>query len=138
VGYNSRLSEIQAGFLSVKLKKLDEITNHKRKLARLYLDNIKGDFILPTTHTDFFDVYHIFNIKHPKRDALRNYLLKNGIKTEIHYPIPPHKQKALQGVLDDQSYPISEQIHNTTLSLPISYFHTENDILRVIEVLNKF
>lgn len=138
MGYNSRLSEIQAGFLSVKLKKLDEITNHKRKLARLYLDNIKGDFILPTTHTDFFDVYHIFNIKHPKRDALRNYLLKNGIKTEIHYPIPPHKQKALQGVLDDQSYPISEQIHNTTLSLPISYFHTENDILRVIEVLNKF
>ena len=138
VGYNSRLDEIQAGFLSIKLKKLDEINSHKRKLAQLYLVNLKSDFIKPTVDDDYFDVYHIFNIRHPNRDALREYLLNNEIKTEIHYPIPPHKQKAMIGVIDNESFPISEEIHKTTLSLPISFFHTETDVYKVIEVLNKF
>lgn len=138
IGYNSRLDEIQAGFLSVKLKALDKINEHKRKLAKLYFKELKKDFILPEIHPDFFDVYHIFNIRHPKRDQLREYLLKNNIKTEIHYPIAPHKQKALEPIFKNESYPISEEIHNTTLSLPISYFHTENDIYKVIELLNKF
>jgi len=137
VGYNSRLDEIQAGFLSVKLNKLDEINAHKRKLAALYLAELKNDFIKPTTHPDFFDVYHIFNIRHPKRDLLRDYLLKNDIKTEIHYPVPPHKQKAMKGLFKG-SYPVSEEIHNTTLSLPVSYYHTIENIYKVIEVLNKF
>ena len=82
-------------------------------------------------------MYHIFNIRHPKRDVLREYLLKNGIKTEIHYPIPPHKQRAMQGILKGE-YPISEEIHHTTLSLPISYGHSEDDICQVIEIMNKF
>lgn len=139
VGFNSRLDEMQAGFLSIKLKKLDEINNHKRKLAKIYLNNLKDDFIKPVVDKDYFDVYHIFNVRHEKRDKLREYLLENQIKTDIHYPIPPHKQKAMKGILDEtQEYPISEEIHNTTLSLPISYFHAEDDINRVVEIMNKF
>ncbi len=138
VGYNSRLDEIQAGFLLIKLKKLNEINNHKRKLAQIYLDNLKEDFILPHVHHDYYDVYHIFNIRHEKRDILKEYLLKNEIKTDIHYPVPPHKQKAMQGFINEKNFPISEEIHNTTLSLPLSYYHTEEEIYRVIEVMNRF
>jgi dTDP-4-amino-4,6-dideoxygalactose transaminase len=137
VGYNSRLDEVQAGFLTVKLKKLDEINSHKRKLASIYLKELKDDFIKPSVHPDFFDVYHIFNIRHPKRDSLREYLLKNAIKTEIHYPVPPHKQKAMQGIIDGE-FPVSEEIHKTTLSLPVSYCHTKDEIYRVVEVMNRF
>ncbi|MEI7595022.1 MAG: DegT/DnrJ/EryC1/StrS family aminotransferase [Bacteroidota bacterium] len=137
VGFNSRLDEIQAGFLSIKLRKLDEINTHKRKLANLYINNLKNDFIKPVVQEDFFDVYHIFNIRHNDRDNLKDYLLKNDIKTEIHYPIAPHKQVAMKGIFDG-NYPISEEIHKTTLSLPISYYHTENDIEKVIDTLNKY
>ena len=137
IGFNSRLDEIQAGFLSIKLDALNEINAHKRRLSNLYLENLKKDFILPSIDKDYFDVYHIFNIRHPKRNQLRTFLLDNGIKSEIHYPIAPHKQKALTGIIDGE-YPISEEIHATTLSLPISYSHTESDIVRVIECLNSF
>ncbi|MCK6649374.1 MAG: DegT/DnrJ/EryC1/StrS family aminotransferase, partial [Bacteroidia bacterium] len=137
-GYNSRLDEVQAAFLSVKLKRLNEINAHKRSLAALYLKGLKSDFIKPVVHADYFDVYHIFNIRHEKRDALKEYLLKNDIKTEIHYPVSPSKQKALQGMLDKYDFPISEEIHRTTLSLPISFFHTADDVNKVIEVMNKF
>lgn len=137
IGYNSRLDEIQAGFLYIKLKFLNEIISHKRKLAELYHDNLKDIFIKPTLSDDFFDVYHIYNIRHKDRDRLRKYLLENDICTEIHYPIPPHKQKAMKGLLEG-NYPISEELHNTTLSLPISYFHTKKDIYNVIEVMNRF
>ncbi len=138
VGYNSRLDEVQAALLSIKLQRLDAINNHKRTLAALYLDGLKSDFIKPAVDPDYFDVYHIFNIRHPKRDALKEYLLQHDIKTEIHYPVPPNKQKAMTGILDKQLTPISEEIHQTTLSLPISYFHTPSDVQQVIEVMNKF
>lgn len=138
VGYNSRLDEIQAAFLRVKLKKLDAINTHKRALASIYFKNIKNDFILPQVHADYYDVYHIFNIRHPRRNELKDYLLKQGIKTEIHYPIAPHKQRAMQGIINTREFPIAEEIHNTTLSLPISYFHTEDDVYQVIEALNRF
>lgn len=138
VGYNSRLDEMQAAILSVKLKYLDRINEHKRKLAGLYLTNLKEDFIKPVVDKDYFDVYHIFNVRHPKRDELKKYLLENGIKTEIHYPVPPHQQKAMAGILDDRSFPVSEEIHRTTLSLPCSYGHKEEEIYRVIEAMNKF
>jgi len=82
-------------------------------------------------------VWHIFNVRHPKRDDLKDYLLKKNIKTEIHYPIPPHKQKAMRVIIEGE-FPISEEIHNTTLSLPISFFHTEDDIYKVVEVMNRF
>ncbi len=138
IGYNSRLDELQATFLRIKLQKLDEINNHKRKLAKIYLENLKSDFILPVVEKNFHDVYHIFAIRHEKRNELKEFLLKNEIQTEIHYPIPPAEQKALEGVLDKTNFPIAKQVHQTILSLPISYCHTENDILRVIEVMNIF
>jgi dTDP-4-amino-4,6-dideoxygalactose transaminase len=137
-GYNSRLDEIQAGFLSIKLKKLDEINAHKRRLADIYLKELKDDFIKPLKDDDHFDVYHVFNIRHERRDKLKEFLLEKGIKTDIHYPVPPHKQKAMQGIITENNFPISEEIHNTTLSLPISYFHTEENIYSVIAELNKF
>lgn len=138
VGFNSRLDEIQAGFLSIKLKSLHVINEHKRSLAKRYMENLKGDFIKPVSHRDFYDVFHIYNVRHPKRDELKEFLEKNGIRTEIHYPVPPHQQKAFKHFFNGNSYPISELIHQTTLSLPISFSHTEADICRVIEVLNSF
>lgn len=137
IGYNSRLDEVQASFLRIKLKKLDEINTHKRMLADLYLKNIADDFVKPIVNEDYFDVYHIFNIRHKKRDTLKEYLLNNAIKTDVHYPIAPHKQKAMAGVLDGV-YPMAEEIHNSTLSLPISYFHTTDDISKVCEIINGF
>jgi len=138
VGFNSRLDEIQAAFLSVKLRQLDAITAHKRKLAAVYIEGLKEDFIKPVLHPNYFDVYHIFNIRHAKRDALKAWLLENNIQTEIHYPIAPNRQKAMAGIIDQQASPIAAIIHETTLSLPISYCHTVQDIERVIEVMNKF
>ena len=137
-GFNSRLDELQAAFLSVKLKSLDQINTHKRNLAVLYSQGLKNDFIKPAVDPDFFDVFHIYNIRHPKRDELKEYLQKHDVKTEIHYPLPPHRQKAMAGVLVKQEYPVSEEIHATTLSLPISFFHSKNDIQFVIDKMNSF
>lgn len=138
VGYNSRLDEIQAAFLRVKLKKLNEINDRKRLLAKIYLNHLKSDFILPVVDPRYYDVYHIFNIRHDRRDELRNHLSARNIKTEIHYPVSPHKQKALQGLISAHDYKISQIIHETTLSLPIAYYHSESEIYRVVEALNKF
>ena len=124
--------------IAERLKKLDDINRHKRNLAALYLEHLKDDFIKPTVNDNYFDVYHIFNIRHPERDKIQEYLLKKNIKTDIHYPVPPHKQKAMKGILDPCVCRISEEIHSTTLSLPISYSHTEDDIGKVIETLNSF
>mgnify|MGYP000681121171 CR=1 FL=1 len=137
IGFNSRLDELQAALLSIKIKYLDEINSHKRKLAKIYLENLSDDFIKPEVNENYFDVYHIFNVRHPKRDKLKEYLLSNDIQTEIHYPVPPHKQKAMKGIISGD-YPISEEIHNTTLSLPCSFGHTETEIYKVVEVMNKF
>jgi dTDP-4-amino-4,6-dideoxygalactose transaminase len=138
VGINSRLDELQAALLLVKLKYMDKITNHKRHLASIYLQNLSSDFIKPHVHSDYFDVYHIFNIRHQKRNELKDYLLEKGIKTEIHYPVAPNKQKAMLGIIDKQQTPIAEEIHNTTLSLPISFYHTIEDVYKVTEVMNSF
>ena len=137
IGINSRLDEIQAGFLTVKLPFLDRINQHKRALAKIYQEGLNSDFILPVVHADYEDVYHIYSIRHPKRDRLREYLLANNIKTEIHYPVPPHHQKALKTRLKG-AFPISETIHQTTLSLPVSYFHTIAQVEQVVAVMNAF
>lgn len=137
LGYNSRLDELQAGFLSIKLNHLDLINQHKRKLAAIYFKELGDSVILPVIKDGFFDVFHIFNIRTLHRDQLRQYLLQNGVKTEIHYPIPPNKQKAMLGILT-KSYPISEEIHKTTLSLPISYCNTIEDVLVVCDKIKKF
>jgi len=138
IGTNSRLDELQAAFLSVKLQALDQINAHKRQLAALYLQNLKEDYILPVVQQGYEDVYHIFNIRHPERDKLKAYLLEHGIGTEIHYPVPPHRQKAMQPVITGQTFPIAEEIHQTTLSLPCSYWHTPQQIEQVIATLNAF
>jgi dTDP-4-amino-4,6-dideoxygalactose transaminase len=137
-GINSRLDELQAAFLIEKLKYLDLINNHKSDLARLYLSELKDDFVKPVIQAGIVDVWHIFNIRHQRRDELKSYLLKNSVTTEIHYPISPNKQLAMKGILDTVECPISEEIHQTTLSLPISYFHTSEDVMSVVEVLNRF
>ena len=137
IGVNSRLDEIQAGFLSVKLPHLNAINAHKQELAKRYQSGLKEDYIKPVVDPDYEDVYHIYAVRHPERDRLRAYLLKNDIKTEIHYPVPPHQQNALKNRLKG-AYPISETIHQTTLSLPVSYCHSVGQIERVIDVMNAF
>lgn len=138
VGLNSRLDEIQASFLRVKLKRLDEINNHKRNLAAIYFNNLCPSLIIPYMDERYHDVFHIFNIRHILRDKLKLYLLNKGIKTEIHYPVPPHFQIGYKKYFKNQHYPISEEIHNTTLSLPISYIHSEEDIIEVCKEINNF
>jgi dTDP-4-amino-4,6-dideoxygalactose transaminase len=137
IGINSRLDEIQAGFLSLKLVHLDAINAHKKKLAKLYQEGLKSDFILPVIDNDYDDVYHIYAVRHPKRDKLRAYLLENNVRTEIHYPVPPHQQNALKSRLKG-AYPVSELIHQTTISLPISFYHTTTQVEEVIEKMNAF
>jgi dTDP-4-amino-4,6-dideoxygalactose transaminase len=137
IGVNSRLDEIQACFLSIKLKYLDSINRHKQNLANIYFSHLNENFILPFVDKNYYDVYHIFNIRHNKRDQLKEFLFNHGIKTEIHYPIPPHKQMALARLFN-KSYPISEQIHQTTLSLPISFSHTDEEIINVANRINQF
>lgn len=138
VGWNSRLDEIQAYFLKIKLSKLDIINSHKKELASIYFNYLDPNLILPsqTPHTE--DVFHIFAVRLNERDKLREFLLQNGVKTEIHYPIPPHKQKAMVDIISVGDYSVSEKIHSTILSLPISYYHSRDDIFRVVEVVNKF
>jgi dTDP-4-amino-4,6-dideoxygalactose transaminase len=137
LGYNSRLDEIQAAFLRVKLRYLGNIVSYKRELAEIYLNGISKEFIIPTTHSDFYDVYHIFNIRHKKRDELKQFLFDRGIKTEIHYPVPPHRQNSMT-LFNTLKFPVSEEIHRTTLSLPVSSFHTIKDIRYIINALNTF
>lgn len=139
IGYNSRLDEVQAAFLRVKLTYLNRINAHKNKLAKLYYNELKSDFIKPVPENNQYHVYHIFNIRHPARDRLREYLLNQGIKSEIHYPVPPHRQEALQYLFsENHHFPVSEEIHQTTISLPCSFCHPEDEILEVIQVLNAF
>lgn len=137
VGYNSRLDELQAAFLRIKLPFLDAINTHKKKLASIYQEHLEGDFVKPVNTGEFDPVFHIYNIRHPERDRLKTYLQDHQIGTEIHYPIPPHQQKALKS-MNSMSFPISTLIHNTTLSLPCSFAHQPEQIYRVVELLNKF
>ncbi|MBE0598207.1 MAG: DegT/DnrJ/EryC1/StrS family aminotransferase [Desulfuromonadales bacterium] len=138
VGMNSRLDELQAAFLRVKLPGLEGINRHKRELAALYHGGLGGECIKPSIHDDFFDVYHIYNVRHRRRDELKQYLAQQGIQTEVHYPVPPHRQEALRGMFEGESFPLADEIHATTLSLPISASHTAGEVLQVIEVVNRF
>ncbi|WCL51265.1 DegT/DnrJ/EryC1/StrS family aminotransferase [Leptospira sp. GIMC2001] len=137
IGYNSRLDEIQAAFLSIKLKKLNEINLHKKKLAAVYHKSINSSYQKPLLNENFEDVFHIYNILHSERDRLKDYLLSHGVKTEIHYPVAPHRQIAMKGILDG-NYPISDKIHAQTLSLPISFSTTLEEVEKVSDVLNSF
>ena len=139
IGSNSRLDEIQAGFLRVKLKSLDRINSHKNKLAEIYNNEISDNkFIKPLIEEQYYHVYHIYNIRHNDRGFLKKYLEDKGIKTDIHYPLAPNKQIAMKGIIDNYYTPISEEIHSTTLSLPISFYHSESDIYSVCKALQSF
>ena len=135
IGYNSRLDELQAAALNVKLMHLPFIIEHKRAIAEIYFKFIKNNsIILPSRNEDEYDVHHIFPILVGKRNQLKDYLLSKGIKTEIHYPIAPHRQLAMKGLLDGD-YPISEYIHNSELSLPISVGTSKEEAIYIAETI---
>ena len=138
LGLNSRLDEIQAAFLSSKLKHLHEINQHKRKLASCYLSQLPTELVLPIEISSFTDVYHIFPVRTVHRDALRVYLQARGVGTEIHYPIPPHQQPAYRSYFQHGTYPISEEIHKTVLSLPISFCHSLQEVNAVCDHIRNF
>ena len=138
IGVNSRLDEIQAAFLNLKLPHLDQENIKRRTIAKRYLSEIKNDKItLP--HWDFSDnhVFHLFVIRIKQRATLQKYLLENGIETLIHYPVAPHKQKALK-TWNNLSFPITEKIHDEILSLPISSVMTQDEVGVVIQKLNSW
>lgn len=137
VGLNSRLDEIQAALLRVKLPYLEAMTLHKRALAEVYFANLPDQVTLPRQRDDEYDVFHIFGIRHPQRDALRQHLLDHGVKTEVHYPIPPYRQEAMLGILSGE-FPLADELHRTELSLPISVGHSLSDIRSVSEIIKKF
>ena len=138
-GLNSRMDEMQAAFLSIKLKYLDAENEIRRKIADYYLENIKNDkIILPTSaiHKDSH-VHHLFVIRTKERDKLQTYLAENGIQTLIHYPIPPHKQECYKE-LNKNFLPITEKIHKEVLSLPMSSVIMESEVNKIIEIVNKW
>ena len=137
IGANSRLDELQAAMLRVKLTRMDAVTAHKRELAKTYFEYLPSWINQPVRCDDEYDAFHIFAIRHQKRDELRAWLLANAIRTEVHYPIPPHKQKAMLGVLAG-SYPIAEHLHATELSLPISIGHNSETIREICRVIGNW
>lgn len=139
-GNNSRLDEMQAAFLTVKLPYLDKMNEERRRIAKMYLTGIKNsDVILPYVVPDNEPVWHIFAIRTSKRDALEKYLNKNGIGTNKHYPIPIHLQDCYKDLgFKKGDYPIAEEISDTELSLPMYYGMTDDEINYVIEKINEF
>jgi dTDP-4-amino-4,6-dideoxygalactose transaminase len=162
-GINSRLDEIQAAVLRVKLPRLDADNQRRREIAQYYLENIKNpDIILPTIDSLELSaqgseeeesgrqalrpapcalrpdhIWHVFVIRHPERDRLQRYLADSGIETLIHYPVAPHKQKAFSE-WNRFSFPETEKIHSEVLTLPISQVMQDDDIKKVIVVINRF
>lgn len=139
-GRNSRLDEIQAAILDVKLSHLEEDIEIRKQVAKYYIDNINHpDIILPHFGIETWErhVFHLFPIRCSRRDELQKYLTENGIQTVIHYPIPPHKQKCYKE-WNDRSYPVTEKIHNEELTLPISPVMTEEEVKMVVNKINAF
>ena len=135
-GINSRLDEIQAAMLRVKLRYLDKEIEKRKEIAKYYLENIKNEnILLPTITTD--SVWHLFVIRTNKRDELQKYLLDNGVQTLIHYPFPAHEQEAYRE-WNHLSFPITEQIHGEVLSLPISGVQGLEETQKIVKVLNDF
>jgi dTDP-4-amino-4,6-dideoxygalactose transaminase len=120
IGFNSRLDELQAAFLRVKLRHLDEWNERRSKIAAIYLDGLKSEIMLPFVPDWAEPVWHLFVIRHPQRDAVQQKLTEAGIGTLIHYPVPPHRSGAYSDLhLAPGSLPIAEEIASTVLSLPM-------------------
>ena len=138
IGRNSRLDEIQAAVLNVKLHHLDEDVQLRKEVAKYYIENIRNSkIVLPKIFDWMQHVFHIFTIRCEKRDQLQQYLSNNGIQTNIHYPIPPHKQECYKE-WSEISLPVTEIIHATELSLPMSPVMTIEEIKTVVEVINNW
>ena len=138
-GLNSRLDEIQAAVLGVKLKYIDAENSRRKEIAKRYVAEIKNpNILLPENPANEAEhVWHLFVIRTAEREKLQNYLTENGVQTLIHYPIPPHKQEAYKD-WNNLSFPITEQIHDEVLSLPISPVMSDEEVSKVIENINQF
>lgn len=137
-GVNSRLDEMQAAVLDVKLPRLDADNARRREIARFYREHIDNPaVVLPRTYDEKSHVWHIFAVRCKDRDGLRRHLEDKGIQTNIHYPTPPHKQGAYRE-WDRLSFPVTEKIHREVLSLPISPVLTDKEIYQVAEAVNEY
>ncbi|MFW5761977.1 MAG: DegT/DnrJ/EryC1/StrS family aminotransferase [Cyclobacteriaceae bacterium] len=138
-GLNSRLDEIQAAFLTLKLKNIDIENQKRREIAQYYLENIENPKLMKPSEPNFTltHVWHLFVIRCKYRHELQQHLIENGIQTLIHYPIPPHKQKAYKE-WDHQNFPLTEKIHREVLSLPISNVINKSECDKIIKNINKF
>ena len=151
LGRNSRIDEIQAAILSVKLKHLDAANQRRKDIAARYEREVSNDLVrlLPDGNETYSRsglaprdcVWHIFPVFSPRRDELQQYLLENGVETAIHYPIPPHRQRCYNlqsSIFNLQSFPVTEQIHAQELSIPCHQALTDEEITRIITLLNAF
>ena len=137
-GVNSRLDELQAGLLDVKLKYLDEDNQRRREIAKYYREHIKNPLItLPQTYDEKAHVWHVFVVRTKEREKFQQYLEANGIQTNIHYPTAPHHQGAYTE-WKDMSLPITEKIHREVMSLPMSPVLTDDEVEKVAELVNKW
>lgn len=136
-GYNCRMDEIQAAFLRVKLRHLNEEINQRQSIAQIYNDTISNPLVLtPTIFADMTQVWHQYVIRCNKRDKLKQYLLDNGIASDIHYATPPHKQPCYENILKGE-YPTTERLANEILSLPIGSINVEQ-AREIAKTINKF
>lgn len=137
-GLNSRLDELQAAILDVKLPYLDADNARRREIAAYYRQNITNPaVILPQTYDEKAAVWHVFAVRTDERDRFQQYLSDNGVQTIIHYPTPPHKQPAYRE-WNHLSFPITEEIHRTIISLPISPVMTDAEVQKVTEIVNAY
>ena len=138
-GFNSRLDELQAATLRIKLKYLNEWNQRRALIANHYITELASNknIILPAIQNDYLSAWHLFVIRTPERNILRNYLHERGIETLIHYPTPPHKQAAY-AEMNMQSYPLSEKLHREILSIPISPHMHSAEVQYVSDILNDF
>ncbi|MBL7885634.1 MAG: DegT/DnrJ/EryC1/StrS family aminotransferase [Flavobacterium sp.] len=138
IGINSRLDEIQAAFLNVKLPYLNTENERRKAIAKRYLNEIKNDkIVLPYWDLSDNHVFHLFVIRTQNRSELQQFLTENGIETLIHYPVAPHQQKALSH-WNHLSFPITEKIHQEVISLPMSPIMTDDEVTIIIAALNKY
>lgn len=141
IGYNMRLDEMQAAFLRVKLRMLEEWTNNRKEIASWYNSELHGvgDLIMPEVASGATHVYHLYVVRTKKRDALQQYLSDHGVGTLIHYPIPPHLQGAYVGLgYKKGDFPIAEEIANTCLSLPIWPGLKNNQVKELADIIRSF
>ena len=137
-GLNSRLDELHAAVLDVKLPYLDADNARRREIASYYRENITNpEVILPQTYDEKAAVWHVFAVRTAERDRFQQYLSDNGVQTIIHYPTPPHKQPAYRE-WNHLSFPITEEIHRTIISLPISPVMTDAEVQKVTEIVNAY